>query len=1066
MRNTPIFVLLFLSFPTDPPPLAAAHPVEQQEARCWIGAKFKGIPEKQRPQAYLIDRSLGAPMRKNSVTTRVYYVETGALPLKIANTTYSGGLHCASAGKIEVHLPAAAESFEAVFGVDSNRVTSFYSNAGRGRVLGSVQIGDREAFHSQVMSEGMPGVPIKADINGASQFTLQLEGRPEGIVQRVNFNQADWANARVTMVNGETVKLGELPIGPLRSAYSPEAPFSFVYGGRHSSKFLKHWDLQRVQKQLDANRQEHTLTYTDPKTGLQVRCVGVEYHDFPVVEWKLFLKNTSNQPTPLIEDIFPIDTTFERRNEGEFILHHASGATHSLVSIEGTDYAPRETRLNPNSEKRLSSKAGLPASHDLPFWNIEFPGGGVVMAVGWPGQWAATLQRDKARSLHISAGQEEVHFRLLPGEEVRSPMIALLFWNGDDWIRAQNLWRRWMIAHNLPKVDGIPHPPQHAAGASAQYIEVSTGTEQNQLEFLKRYQEEGIMPDYWWIDAGWYEFSDYWLDVGTWRPDPVRFPRGLRPISNYLHQNDSKMILWFTPEVVTPGTAIFRDHPEWLLRRGGIFWWTGHALFQGEINGHVDDSGLTMIENVAAFGIGPDNDTVVGRTSLADGNWHLVTATRAVDKQRNLSDLRIYIDGKLDGHATSTNTRKLNANDSWGVGRQYQTRGISGDIDDARVYDVALGREEIAALFRRTETVAPVSHFALDGTLEDSGSGTVAERIGKGGPVYVSGASGKNTDRALRFDNNYGVKIKNVASDNFTLSCWVRMDGPQPPPYAGQSFRLFDLGNPEAVKWLTDTIDHQIKQQGVDLYRHDGIAPLAYWRAKDTEERQGISEIRHVEGYLRYWDELRRRNPKMRTDLCSGGGSRNELESLRRSVPLWRSDYAYEPTAMQSLTYGMAHWIPYFGTGTNAVDTYTFRSQMAPAIVSVWDLRRTDINFDFHRSMLGEWRQVSQYYDGDFYPLTTYSNSNEVWMAWQFHKPENKKGVIQAFRRPKSNVVSMTFKLRGLEPDRQYLVSNPDMKDSQEMSGRELKEQGLPLRLNQPRQAATIFYEQLLEKSP
>ncbi len=61
-------------------------------------------------------------------------------------------------------------------------------------------------------------------------------------------------------------------------------------------------------------------------------------------------------------------------------------------------------------------------------------------------------------------------------------------------------------------------------------------------------------------------------------------------------------------------------------------------------------------------------------------------------------------------------------------------------------------------------------------------------------------------------------------------------------------------------------------------------------------------------------------------------GARSKgLETLHRAVPLWRSDYAYETTGMQTLTYEMSLWIPYFGTGINTSDTYTFRSQMAPA---------------------------------------------------------------------------------------------------------------------------------------
>ena len=1062
MRSMLMVLALLLWLSTSEIAIAASvNDAEQTQARRWIEAKFGGKAETMPVEAYLMDHSQGARLMKNMVTTKVYYVESGALPLKIVDKVYPRGLFCPSMGSVVVHLPSPAKSFEAIFGVDSNRVTSFYSNAGRGRVIGSVKIGDQVAFKSEVMREGMEGVPVKVDLGGATEFTLSLEGQPDGIVQRVDFNQADWADARITMANGETVWLGELPVGPLRSVYSPQPQFSFRYGGQHSSEFLHNWNVTRSATKLDDHRTEHIVTYREPKPGLEVRCVGIEYHDYPVVEWKLLFKNTSDKPTPILEGILPIDTHFERRNEGEFVLHHARGATHSLDSIEGTDYEPLETRLTPNAEKKLGSKIGLPASHDLPFWNIESPSGGVIMAVGWPGQWTASLKRDKERGLHIQAGQELTHFYLKPDEEVRTPMIALLFWQGGDWIRAQNIWRRWMIAHNIPKAGGTVHPPQHAAGASAQYIEASTGTEENQLAFIKRYLEEGIKPDYWWIDAGWHEFNDYWLDTGTWIPDAKRFPRGLSPISDFLHANDMKMLLWFAPELVTHGSAIHRDHRKWLLESGGTPWWAGHDLFQGEINGHFNDSGLTILEDVAAFGIGPEEATVTGKTHLADGKWHLVTATRSVDTARGLSDLRLFVDGELDGQVTSPNTRPLDANDSWGVGRQYQTRGLTGDIDDARVYDSALTAEQIKVLFKGADTKAPVSRYTFDGNLKDTAGGLNGERIGNGDPAYVTGATGNASDGALRFNNDYGIKVKNTAPNNFTLSCWVRMDKPQPPPYSGADFKLLDFGNPDAAAWITEHVDGQINEQGIDLYRHDGIPTLSYWRANDTADRQGITEIRHVQGYLKYWDELRRRHPNMRSDICSGGGSRNELETLRRAVPLWRSDYAYETTGMQSLTYGMSYWIPYFGTGNNADDRYTFRSQMAPAIVSVWDLRRKDADYDFTRRMLAEWRKVSQYYYGDFYPLTTYRTTNDVWMAWQFDKPEDSEGVIQAFRRPQSSVVSMNFKLRGLDADGRYTLTNPDFEGDRQMSGRELMESGLLVTLDQPRQAVTIFYKRL-----
>ena len=176
--------------------------------------------------------------------------------------------------------------------------------------------------------------------------------------------------------------LGDMPIGPLHKPPTTDAPFSFVYAGRDSRDFLSDWERTYSVRELDPQRRELTLQYRDPETGLEVRCVAIEYLKFPVVEWKLLLKNTSQKSTPIIEKILPLDLRNERDNEGEFILHHSNGSPHSLVKMsDPTDYAPRETRLGPQLVHRLSSKIGLPASHDLPFFNLKANGRGVILSL-------------------------------------------------------------------------------------------------------------------------------------------------------------------------------------------------------------------------------------------------------------------------------------------------------------------------------------------------------------------------------------------------------------------------------------------------------------------------------------------------------------------------------------------------------------------------------------------------------------------------------------------------------------------------------------------------------------
>jgi len=285
---------------------------------------------------------------------------------------------------------------------------------------------------------------------------------------------------------------------------------------------------------------------------------------------------------------------------------------------------------------------------------------------------------------------------------------------------------------------------------------------------------------------------------------------------------------------------------------------------------------------------------------------------------------------------------------------------------------------------------------------------------------------------------------------------WLLKSSPQA---AASENRLLDLGNPPARQWLENHVDGLIKAQGIDLYRQDyNIGPLDFWRNNDAADRQGITEIKYVIGYLAYWDELRRRNPKMLIDSCASGGHRNDLETMRRAVPLLRSDYIFEPIGQQGHTYGFAFWLPYFGTGTKALDTYTLRSSMCSGVIGAWDLR--DKNLDYHllRKLLGQWREISPEYYGDYYPLTPYSLTTDSWIAWQFNRPEAGRGAVQAYRRADCVYESARFKLNGLESGKTYIVRNLDEAAAQEITGRELMEKGLLVKVPETPGSAWITY--------
>lgn len=235
--------------------------------------------------------------------------------------------------------------------------------------------------------------------------------------------------------------------------------------------------------------------------------------------------------------------------------------------------------------------------------------------------------------------------------------------------------------------------------------------------------------------------------------------------------------------------------------------------------------------------------------------------------------------------------------------------------------------------------------------------------------------------------------------------------------------------------------------------------PLPFWRNNDAEDRQGITEIRHVEGYLAFWDELVRRHPDMMIDSCASGGHRNDLETLRRSVPLLRSDYIFDWTGEQCHTYGFASWVPYWGTGLIDFDAYSFRSCMGLDTTLSCDARRKDLDWNLLRKLTAQWRDLAPNFQGDYYPLTKYSGEDDVWMAWQFDAPEKGQGMVQAFRRPKSNYESARFALNGLEPDAVYVVTDVDENKPREITGRELAEKGLLITLPATPGSSVITYK-------
>lgn len=630
-------------------------------------------------------------------------------------------------------------------------------------------------------------------------------------------------------------------------------PFSFNYDGVPSAKFIRGWKYS--METLNSNDPlviKKMFVYQDPATGLKVRCEVTGFKDYKAVEWVLHFVNTGKQNTPEIANVCESDIHF-MHSAGEPTIYYANGSNASI-----TDYQQLSKKLAVGDSLNMVPVGGRSSSHAFPFFNMEMPNGqGVMVAIGWTGTWKTEITAPDAKDVSLKTGIRDLKSYLYPDEAIRTASVCLLFWNGENRFAGHNKFRQFVLAHHTRMVNGkravYPISTMFNYQDPAPCNEYSCITADYAISIVKRFKQFNLVSEVFWLDAGWYTGAgDYvhdkqwWNTVGNWTADSARFPNGLRPVSEAVHQTGAKFMVWFEPERVYEGTTWAVQHPQWMLK---------------------------------------------------------------------------YKDNE-----------------------QY----------------------------------------------------------------------------------------------------------------------LFDLGNPEARRWLSTYMGNFLEENGIDYYRQDfNINPSEYWKAHDEAGRQGMSEIKYIEGLYDYWDSLLKRFPNLLIDNCASGGRRIDLETISRSAPMWRTDYNYgEPVGYQYHTYGLELYLPLHGSSIWSPDKFIARSGLGSSVVYCWKVTNPGVSFIDMQNSQKEFREVRPYFYEDYYPLTgsEVADANKRWLAYQLHRQSDDSGYIVAFRHKDNADNTISVKLFSLSAKKKYQIEDKDTKAIVVKSGKELMD-GLTLTLEKPSSSLLLFYK-------
>ena len=141
------------------------------------------------------------------------------------------------------------------------------------------------------------------------------------------------------------------------------------------------------------------------------------------------------------------------------------------------------------------------------------------------------------------------------------PVFELFFAEGTE----DEVFDAWFAAMGI-----TPRTDKRLAGYTSwynRYQNISAATITEDLDGCAGMLSAG---DLFQIDDGWEPYVGDWLET-----DEKKFPQGLAPLVEKIHERGYLAGLWLAPFACQKGSKIMREHPDWLLKRDGKPWYCG-----------------------------------------------------------------------------------------------------------------------------------------------------------------------------------------------------------------------------------------------------------------------------------------------------------------------------------------------------------------------------------------------------------------------------------------------------------------------------------------------------------
>lgn len=189
---------------------------------------------------------------------------------------------------------------------------------------------------------------------------------------------------------------------------------------------------------------------------------------------------------------------------------------------------------------------------------------GVVYASNliYSGNFITSINVNEWNQTRLYTGINPDHFSWLlePDESFKTPE-AVLFHTKDGINGLMKETHAFVLNHIIsPKWQNKVRPIV-LNNWEATYFDFD---ERKLLELAEKAKDIGI--ECFAVDDGWFGHrNDDRTSLGNWTVDERKFPNGISAFAGKIHEMGLKFGMWFEPEMVSPDTRLYEEHPEWVV---------------------------------------------------------------------------------------------------------------------------------------------------------------------------------------------------------------------------------------------------------------------------------------------------------------------------------------------------------------------------------------------------------------------------------------------------------------------------------------------------------------------